>query len=584
MSTRPAAGQGPHLRRGARLTVEAGDRVVTGDPAFFADNPALVEHARRAMAEGLAVVRYYWRSADQATLRVTIETSATERGPVATVDAAHGPRPWELTTREHEVLTCVVAGMTNPEIAGYLDCARRTVATHVERVLAKLGVGSRTAAAAIGMAEDVLLAPLPPASALDVTAVGRVTGRGAPVRPLARQHSTTHAGAKRPIRLGAIYPFDGPRRLDALAMYRGATLAMAELNARGGIGGRQLEHVVSEVSGDTHTDLIKAVEHLQAHDVDAITLGNVSPLHDLSAITLAAQCRAPLMHSMVSPTITEHVHDNPGTLGQTFQVCATESAYTAGFVRTLDLLVRSGQWQPHNRRLVFMLRRATRDAADLAAFAEVAASRGWQVDAFLPIDDIGVPWQQVVADIERSDPAAVFVCTYIEAELSRFLQQMKRSASSPLLYTVWTPSIPQFADRMGALADGLLWSTVIGTYDDPVSAPFADRYRRAYGAEPGSGSAAIHYDMVHMLAGAWSSSDRPWDFDGVVRSLRRTVHRGVAGPYYFGGRGQRALAYPDDTGDASLAHAHLVHQIQDGRSRVIAPMEIGGAAFRPPTP
>ncbi|WP_406319526.1 ABC transporter substrate-binding protein [Streptosporangium sp. NBC_01639] len=592
---RAVAGGGAEFQ--ARVVVDAGRRVLTGDAAFFTRNRPLVDHARRATAEGPAVLRYYWRSADGVLFRVTVETSDTERGPVSGLHAERSEPPWGLTSREHEALTCVAVGMTNPEIAGHLGCAARTVATHVEHILAKLGAPSRAAAAALAVAEDALLAPLPRWAGSGITAVARVTrdqddaaepapppttDRSGPPSGTVRRSPTTRSAGRRPIRLGAIYPLDGPRRFDALAMRRGAAIAVDELNARGGIGGRRLDHLVTEVSGDSDADLLAAVDHLRAHNVDAITLGNVSPRHHLGAITLAAEYRAPLIHSMVSPDITEHVYDNPGVLGQTFQVCATETAYLSGFVRTLDLLTGSGQWNPPNRRLVALVREGGHDAGHGVVLDELAATHGWDLVTVLPIPDTGVPWPDVVASVQRDDPAAVFVCTYVEEELRRFLQEMRKARSRSLVHTVWTPTIPHFEDRMGGLAEGLLWSTVIGTYGDPVSARFMHRYRRAFGEEPGSGSAAIHYDMIHMLAGAWAAVDRPWDFGAVVRSLRETVHRGAAGPYYFGGRGQRALAYPDDTWDASLAHAHLVHQVQGGRSQVIAPVEIAQRRFQPP--
>jgi DNA-binding CsgD family transcriptional regulator len=52
-----------------------------------------------------------------------------------------------LSAREAEILYWVAQGKTNPEIAVILGIARRTVATHVEHILAKLGVENRCAAA-----------------------------------------------------------------------------------------------------------------------------------------------------------------------------------------------------------------------------------------------------------------------------------------------------------------------------------------------------------------------------------------------------------------------------------------------------
>jgi DNA-binding CsgD family transcriptional regulator len=54
-----------------------------------------------------------------------------------------------LTPREHEVLAALRHGLSNTEIANDLRISSRTVATHVESVLRKLGVANRVAAAVV---------------------------------------------------------------------------------------------------------------------------------------------------------------------------------------------------------------------------------------------------------------------------------------------------------------------------------------------------------------------------------------------------------------------------------------------------
>ena len=53
-----------------------------------------------------------------------------------------------LTPRELEVLRLLAAGSSNREIASILVVSEHTVARHVQNILGKLGVASRTAAAA----------------------------------------------------------------------------------------------------------------------------------------------------------------------------------------------------------------------------------------------------------------------------------------------------------------------------------------------------------------------------------------------------------------------------------------------------
>jgi DNA-binding CsgD family transcriptional regulator len=59
--------------------------------------------------------------------------------------------PLGLTAREAEVLSWIARGKTNGEIGTILSIRPRTVEKHVERILMKLGVETRTAAAAIAL-------------------------------------------------------------------------------------------------------------------------------------------------------------------------------------------------------------------------------------------------------------------------------------------------------------------------------------------------------------------------------------------------------------------------------------------------
>jgi DNA-binding CsgD family transcriptional regulator len=65
---------------------------------------------------------------------------------------------FSLTPRELEVLSHLVAGRSNAEIAGELWVTVRTVRAHVERILEKLGVSSRAGAVARAIEEGLVLA------------------------------------------------------------------------------------------------------------------------------------------------------------------------------------------------------------------------------------------------------------------------------------------------------------------------------------------------------------------------------------------------------------------------------------------
>ena len=65
----------------------------------------------------------------------------------------------KLTPREMEVLRLLAEGLEQEEIASRLYITRRTVGTHIEHILGKLGVRSRAQAVALAYRDDLVGTP-----------------------------------------------------------------------------------------------------------------------------------------------------------------------------------------------------------------------------------------------------------------------------------------------------------------------------------------------------------------------------------------------------------------------------------------
>jgi len=79
------------------------------------------------------------------------------RDGVVVLTATLSDQMHRLTPRELEVLTHLAAGRTNDEIAEQLVVTTRTVRAHVERLMDKLGVASRSGAVARAIREGLLV-------------------------------------------------------------------------------------------------------------------------------------------------------------------------------------------------------------------------------------------------------------------------------------------------------------------------------------------------------------------------------------------------------------------------------------------
>jgi DNA-binding response OmpR family regulator len=69
-------------------------------------------------------------------------------------------RSTSLTAREHEVLGLLAMGCNQHHIAGRLVISGKTVGTHIERILEKLGVHSRAEAVAVAYRDGIVSAPV----------------------------------------------------------------------------------------------------------------------------------------------------------------------------------------------------------------------------------------------------------------------------------------------------------------------------------------------------------------------------------------------------------------------------------------
>ena len=153
--------------------VAAGGAVRSPRARLVAVGPGLDVAARAsdrpnavAVGPGLPDAATATSTADIARVIEERVIAALRRGP----SDAYG-----LSPREHEVLTIVAEGRTDREIAARLFISERTVHVHVRRVLAKLGVASRTEAAGLAIRQG--LVPGGPSASVTAARTGS-TGSG----------------------------------------------------------------------------------------------------------------------------------------------------------------------------------------------------------------------------------------------------------------------------------------------------------------------------------------------------------------------------------------------------------------------
>ncbi len=84
-------------------------------------------------------------------------TLAPEAAQVLIQASRREEKPYyDLTERERQVLSMMVEGLSNPEIANRLVVSRSTIKFHVSSILSKLGASSRTEAVAMALQHHLI--------------------------------------------------------------------------------------------------------------------------------------------------------------------------------------------------------------------------------------------------------------------------------------------------------------------------------------------------------------------------------------------------------------------------------------------
>jgi DNA-binding NarL/FixJ family response regulator len=174
------AGQSGTVHETIQKTLEIGPDVLLLDLKWFGDDRAGIQAIRRLAVEAPATkiiaITVYPQLIDEAKgagavsalgkdvpmRRLVDEIRSVHRLPPAPAQPEPPAAPpaapdQSLTKREHEVLTLMVEGKTDKEIAIELDISVSTAKNHVASIVRKLGVPNRTGA--VGAAYERQLVP-----------------------------------------------------------------------------------------------------------------------------------------------------------------------------------------------------------------------------------------------------------------------------------------------------------------------------------------------------------------------------------------------------------------------------------------
>jgi branched-chain amino acid transport system substrate-binding protein len=303
--------------------------------------------------------------------------------------------------------------------------------------------------------------------------------------------------AAEPIKIGVSGPFTAGSAPMGVSMRDGVKLAAAEINAKGGILGRQIQLIERDDEGAPPRGVQVAQELINKERVVA-TVGFINTGVALASQRFYQEAKIPVMNNVATGSIiTQQFAKEPENYifrnsanDQIQSGMIVEEAVTRRKFKKVAILADSTNYGQLGRE-------------DLEKALEKKGIKAVAVEKY-NIKDVDMTAQLLKA----KQAGAEVVLTYgIGPELAQIANGMEKLGWKVPLIGSWTLAMGNFIDNAGKNGDGTrMPQTFIQDASTPKRKAFIDAYVKAYKPSgdrmPSGVSAAQGYDSIYLLAAA----------------------------------------------------------------------------------
>jgi branched-chain amino acid transport system substrate-binding protein len=335
------------------------------------------------------------------------------------------------------------------------------------------------------------------------------------------------------VKIGLLAPLTGDAAADGEEMVRGATIAVDEINAAGGVEGYQLELVVGDAVNMQSDAITSAIARITADPAVGMMITGYASV-DFFEIEIMGRMGMPYLVAGSPASTAAIVAKDPSLYGGVWNLAPSFDVYGPGFSDWLESEIADGSFTPTTRGfyLVNSDNAYSNDIADsmVTAFTE----KGWtevgrDVTPDSPISD----WRSIISKIDTAQPDLIINTDYKVGNEATFLEQFLQSPSNSLLYLEYGPSVPEFLELTADSSTGVSYALAGGPVDSlERTQRIRQAFRDAYGVETGLYGIYV-YEEVYLYADALGVVKDPTDKAGIGAALGATNKEIAMGQLIF---------------------------------------------------
>lgn len=364
---------------------------------------------------------------------------------------------------------------------------------------------------------------------------------------------TLAAGAAEPIKIGVTGPFTGGSAPMGVSMRDGVKLAVADINAKGGVLGRQIQLVERDDEAKNERGVQVAQELINKEKVVG-TVGFINTGVALASQRFYQDAKIPVMNNVATGSIITKQFVAPDHKDNyVFRTSANDTIQSAMIVD--EAVVR----QKHTKVAILA------DSTNYGQLGREDLEKALAAKGIKPVavEKYNLKDVDMTAQLLKAKQGgAEVVLTYgIGPELAQIANGMEKLNWKVPIIGSWTLSMGNFIDNAGKNGDGArMPQTFIQDGNTAKRKAFIEAYQKAYKIDrmPSPVSAAQGYDSIYLLAAAIKQAGST---DGVkvreaLENLNGTVE-GVVTNY--------TKPYTHDDHEAIKPNMVMIGEVKNGR-------------------
>ncbi len=324
------------------------------------------------------------------------------------------------------------------------------------------------------------------------------------------------------IKIGVSGPFTGGSAPMGVSMRDGVKLAVSEINAKGGVMGRQLQLIERDDEAKNERGVQVAQELINKEKVVA-TVGYINTGVSLASQRFYQEAKIPVMNNVATGSIvTKQFLPPEHKDNYIFRTAANDTIQSA-------MIVEEAIGKRKYSKVAILA-----DSTNYGQLGREDLEKALTAKGIKPVavEKYNIKDVDMTAQLLKAKQGgAQAVLTYgIGPELAQIANGMEKLGWKVPMIGSWTLSMGNFLDNAGKNGDGALMpQTFIQEPSTPKRKAFIEAYQKAYKVDriPSPVSAAQGYDSIYLLAAAFKQAGTT---DGVkLREALENLNEKVEG-------------------------------------------------------